>query len=153
MISNQQDVILLAEDNDDHVALILRAFRKGALVNPVFIVKDGEDAIQYLNGEGKYADRAAYPMPALLLLDLQMPRKNGFEVLHWIRGNPALRRLRVVVLTTSEELRDVNRAYEMGVNSFLVKPVDLEDFVNLTNAIKGYWLWLSKAPEVPDKPG
>ena len=146
------DVILLAEDNDDHVALILRAFRKASLLNPVFVVRDGQETVDYRAGDGKYADRTAFPLPSLLLLDLRMPNKNGFEVLHWIRGSPQFRRLRVVVLTTSEDLRDVNRAYEMGVNSFLVKPLDLQDFVHLTNAIKGYWLWMSKAPTLPDNP-
>ena len=146
------DVILIAEDNDDHVALILRAFRKASLLNPVFVVKNGVEAIDYLDGKGQYADRQKYPLPSLMLLDLRMPMKDGFEVLHWIRGSPQLRGLRVVVLTTSEDLRDVNRAYQMGVNSFLVKPLDLEDFVNLSNAIKGYWLWMSKAPVLPGEP-
>jgi CheY-like chemotaxis protein len=142
----EQDVILLAEDNDDHVTLILRAFRKGALVNPVFVVRNGEEVIQYLKGDGKFSNRGEYPLPSLLLLDLRMPMKNGFEVLAWIRQEPAFRPLRIVVLTTSEDMKDVNRAYQLGANSFLVKPMDLEHFANLTDAIKGHWLWLSKAP-------
>lgn len=142
----EQDVILLAEDNDDHVTLILRAFRKGALVNPVFVVRNGEEVIQYLKGDGKFSNRSEYPLPSLLLLDLRMPMKNGFEVLAWIRQEPAFRPLRIVVLTTSEDMKDVNRAYQLGANSFLVKPMDLEHFANLTDAIKGHWLWLSKAP-------
>jgi CheY-like chemotaxis protein len=147
-VAMTHDVILLAEDNDDHVILILRAFRKGALLNPVYVVKNGEEVIEYLQGHGRFQNRHEYPLPALLLLDLRMPMKNGFEVLEWIRSQPTLKGLRVVVLTTSEDLRDVNRAYELGANSFLVKPIDLDHFANLTDAIKGHWLWLSKAPTV-----
>lgn len=142
-----QDVILLVEDNEDHVMLIRHGFKHANLVNPLQVVRDGDEAIAYLKGDGKYANRAEYPLPTLILLDLKMPRKNGFEVLEWIRQQPGLNTLRVVVLTTSEEMRDVNRAYGLGANSFLVKPVDFRDFVQLSQAIKGYWLWLSKAPE------
>jgi len=142
------DVILLAEDNEDHVLLIRRAFRQSGLVNPLYVVNDGEQAIAYLKGEGQYANRAEYPLPCLLLLDLKMPNKNGFEVLEWVRREPAFSALRVIVLTTSGETRDINRAYQLGANSFLTKPVDFRDFVQLTTAIKGYWLWLSQAPEL-----
>ena len=142
------DLILLAEDNEDHVLLIRRAFRQSGLLNPLHVVGDGEQVIAYLKGEGGYANRAEYPLPCLLLLDLKMPNKNGFEVLEWVRSQPAFSGLRVVVLTTSGDTRDINRAYQLGANSFLTKPVDFRDFVQLTTAIKGYWLWLSRAPEV-----
>jgi CheY-like chemotaxis protein len=142
------DVILLAEDNEDHVLLTRRAFKMAGLLNPVFVVQDGEEAIAYLQGEGKFSNRSEYPLPTLLLLDLKMPRKNGFEVLEWLRGKPQLSALRVVVLTTSDQIHDVNRAYQLGANSFLTKPVDFRDFVQLSSAIKGYWLWMSRAPEV-----
>jgi CheY-like chemotaxis protein len=146
------DVILLAEDNDDHALLTRRAFKQAGLVNPLFVVQDGEEAIAYLTGEGKFANRSEYPLPTLLLLDLKMPRKNGFEVLEWLRGQPSLAALRVVVLTTSDQIHDVNRAYQLGANSFLTKPVDFRDFVQLSSAIKGYWLWMSRAPEL-ERPG
>jgi DNA-binding NarL/FixJ family response regulator len=81
-----------------------------------------------------------------------MPRKNGFEVLEWIRGQTDFKPLRIVVLTTSEELRDINRAYQLGANSFLVKPIDLDHFANLTEAIKGHWLWISRAPQIERPP-
>jgi CheY-like chemotaxis protein len=147
------DVILLAEDNEDHAVLTRRAFKQSGLVNPLFVVEDGEQAIAYLKGEGKFANRSEYPLPTLLLLDLKMPRKNGFEVLEWLRGQPELAALRVVVLTTSDQIHDVNRAYQLGANSFLTKPVDFRDFVQLSSAIKGYWLWMSRAPEVSRPPG
>ena len=142
------DLILVAEDNQDHALLIERAFRQSGLVNPLHVVNDGEEAIAYLKGEGRYANRAEYPLPCLLLLDLKMPNKDGFDVLQWVRSQPGLSALRVVVLTTSGDTRDINRAYQLGANSFLTKPVDFRDFARLTSAIKGYWLWLSHAPEV-----
>ena len=142
------DVILLAEDNDDHALLTKRAFKQAGLINPVFVVPDGEHAIAYLKGEGKFSNRSEYPLPTLVLLDLKMPRKNGFEVLEWLRDQPTLAGLRVVVLTTSDQIHDVNRAYQLGANSFLTKPVDFRDFVQLSSAIKGYWLWMSRAPEL-----
>jgi len=142
------DVILLAEDNEDHALLTRRAFKQAGLINPLFVVEDGEQAIAYLKGEGKFSNRSEYPLPTLLLLDLKMPHKNGFEVLDWLRRQPTLAALRVVVLTTSDQIHDVNRAYQLGANSFLTKPVDFRDFVQLSSAIKGYWLWLSRAPEV-----
>jgi len=143
-----EGVILLAEDGEDQVILIRRAFAKAQLLNPLHVVSNGEEAIAYLQGEGKYSNRDEYPLPCLLLLDLKMPRKNGFEVLEWIRQQPGLSALRVVVLTGSDEMRDVNRAYQLGANSFLVKPVDFPRFVEVTQALKGYWLWMSKEPEV-----
>ncbi len=142
------DVILLAEDDENHVLLIQRAFKLAGLLNPMVVVEDGEQAVAYLSGAGKYANREEYPLPCLLLLDLKMPNKNGFEVLEWLRRQPSLSSLRVVVLTTSDQVRDVNRAYQLGANSFLTKPIDFRDFVQLSASIKGYWLWLSRAPEI-----
>ena len=142
------DVILLAEDNETDVLFLRRAFEKVHLINPLHVVGDGEEAIAYLSGEGKYANRAEYPLPALLLLDLKMPHKNGLEVLQWIRAQPSLRCLRVVVLTTSELYRDVNKAYELGANSYLVKPVEFENFVRISQMLQGYWLWMSMAPQI-----
>ena len=147
-ITPSYDVILLAEDNEDHALLTRRAFKQAGLVNPLFVVQDGEETIAYLNGDGRFANRSEYPLPTLLLLDLKMPKRNGFEVLEWLRGQPSLAALRVVVLTTSDQIHDVNRAYQLGANSFLTKPVDFRDFVQLSSAIKGYWLWMSRAPEL-----
>ena len=141
-------VILLAEDREDDVLLLQKAFAKANLLNPVHIVRDGVEVVAYLTGEGKYANRAEFPLPDLLLLDLAMPKLNGFEVLTWIRQQPLLRALRVVVLTSSDRIQDVNLAYQLGANSFIVKPMDFEQFVEVSRAVKGYWLWLSKAPEV-----
>jgi CheY-like chemotaxis protein len=140
-------LILLVEDREDDVVLVRRAFAKANVLNPMHVVPDGAEAIAYLKGEGKYSNRAEYPLPELLLLDLKMPGTDGFEVLKWMRQQPGLKTLRVVVLTSSDQMRDVNAAYQMGANSFLVKPIDFERFVEMTQAISGYWLWLSKVPE------
>src|SRR4051812_919416 len=132
--------ILLAEDREDDIVLIRKAFATAFIRNPLHVVRDGEEAIAYFCGEGPYANRAEFPLPDLLLLDLKMPRVDGFEVLEWIRQQPSLNSLRVVVLTSSDHLRDVNRAYQLGANSFLVKPLDFQNFMALSKAIEGYWL-------------
>ena len=148
-----QAVILLVEDREDDILLIRRAFQKGYINNPLQVVRDGDEAIAYLSGEGKYRNRAEYPLPDLVLLDLKMPRMDGFEVLKWVRGQPGLKGLRVIVLTSSQDMRDVNRAYHLGANSFLVKPMDFEDVVHLSKAFTSYWLQLTKTPETfrPDR--
>src|SRR6266436_5952779 len=112
--------ILLAEDREEDIILIRKAFEKGGIHNPVFIVRDGEEAINYLSGVGRYSNRNVYPLPALLLLDLKMPGTDGFDVLRWIKSQPYLNGLRTVVLTSSESIRDVDMAYKLGATSFLV---------------------------------
>ncbi len=143
----ETEPILLAEDNEDHILLMRHAFKHSGLRNPLHVVQDGDEAVAYLEGSGKYANRSEYPLPTLLLLDLKMPRRNGFEVLQWIRRHPSLGSLRIVVLTSSEEMKDVNRAYALGANSFLVKPSDFRDFVEMSKSIQNYWLWMSRTPD------
>jgi CheY-like chemotaxis protein len=145
---SEHGVILLAEDDEDHVVLIRHAFAEADLRNPLFVVWNGEEAIAYLSGTGKYSNRDEYPLPDLLLLDLKMPRVDGFEVLKWVRQQPGLAPLRILVLTSSNELRDVNRAYQLGANSFLVKPLDFQDVIQLSKVIQKYWLNRSKTPEI-----
>src|SRR4051794_24168262 len=113
-------LILLAEDDEDHVLLVRRAFNQARILNPLHVVRDGEQAIAYFKGVGIYANRDEYPLPGLFLLDLKMPRTSGFEVLDWVRSQPSLKALRVIVLTTSADMKDVNRAYQLGATSFLV---------------------------------
>ena len=145
---HEQAVILLAEDREDDIVLVQRAFAKGEIQNPLFVVRDGEEAIAYLAGDGKYANRAEYPLPDLLLLDLKMPRVDGFEVLQWVRRQPGFSALRIVVLTSSDQIRDVNTAYQLGANSFMVKPTDFENVIEMAKTLRSYWLQMSKAPEV-----
>lgn len=143
---NGNNVILLIEDREDDVLLIQRAFQQAFVAHPLLVVRSGEEAIAYLAGEGQYADRTTYPIPTLVLLDLKMPRIDGFEVLEWIRKHPWLNKLRVIVLTSSHDLRDVNRAYQMGANSFLIKSIDFEDVVRLGKVLTEYWLSYDHGP-------
>ena len=138
--------ILVVEDSADDLALIRRAFQRGRIVNPVHVVSDGEEAISYLAGENQYADRARHPLPAMVLLDLRLPRKSGFEVLKWIRGHVDLSRLPVVILTTSHADADVNRAYELGANSYLVKPVSSDSLLQLVHALDFGWMRFTTPP-------
>src|SRR5262249_49862465 len=120
--------ILLAEDDPNDVILFRRAMGMASLnLDSLHVVRDGEEAISYLNGQAAHADRERYPLPALLLLDLKMPRRSGLEVLSWLRRQPELRHLIVVFLTSSNNAEDIRRAYEAGVNSYLVKPVDFSE--------------------------
>ena len=144
---SEQALFLLVEDNPDHVVLLRRAFKKAKLMNPLYAITSGEEAIDYLMGKGKYANRAEFPLPSLVLLDLKMPGLDGFDVLQWIRSQPGISSLRVVVLSTSDEARDIDRAYKLGANSFLVKPNDFDRFVEISMALGGYWVWTDKAPD------
>jgi CheY-like chemotaxis protein len=139
-------VILLAEDREDDILLIKKAFERGAIDNPVQVVRDGEEAMNYLAGEGRYSNREEYPLPDLILVDLKMPKVDGFELVKWIRRQPGFSKIPVVVLTSSDAIRDVNRAYALGANSFLVKPLDFENFVESAKALKKYWLTMNKPP-------
>lgn len=138
--------VLLAEDDDNDVFFLERAFKQAQIANPLVRAKDGEEAIAYLQGKGAYADREKHPLPQLMLLDLKMPRKNGFEVITWVRSQPGLKRLPIVVLTSSKEDPDVNRAYEIGANTYLVKPVKFEGLVEMMQALNMYWLLLAEKP-------
>ncbi len=148
MNRNGRTTILLVEDDLNDVMLIKRAFSKSRIVNPIACVENGEDAVAYLRGDGKYADRRQHPLPFMLLLDLKLPRLSGHEVLQWLRGQPLLKRLPVVVLTSSREPVDINRAYELGANSYLVKPVVFEEFAALMRQLQVYWLMLSEHPDI-----
>ena len=148
--------ILLAEDREDDILLICKAFADAGIQNPIFPVRNGDEVVAYLKGEGKYCNRIEYPLPDLLLLDLKMPGCDGFEVLQWIRKQPGLNTLRVLVLTSSEQIRDVNQAYRLGANSFLVKPLDFQNLIQLSQTIRDFWLQMSKTPEafrLPPKSG
>jgi len=148
MTDNGKTTILLAEDDQNDVMLIRRAFTKSHVVNPIACVENGEEVVNYLSGAGAYSDRDQHPLPFMLLLDLKLPRMSGHEVLKWLRGQNGLRRLPVVVLTSSREPADINRAYELGANSYLVKPVVFEEFTALLKQLQVYWLMLSEHPEL-----
>ena len=141
--------ILLAEDDPNDVLLIQRAFQKAGLGTVLRIVSDGAEAIDYLSGRGAYADRDKFPLPYLLLLDLKMPGTDGFEVLQWVRSDEEVKRLLVVVLTSSELQEDVDRAYELGANSYLVKPVSFDEMVHMLQRFEAYWTEINRTPTSP----
>ena len=140
--------ILLVEDSPDDALLIQRAFRKANLANPVELVRDGEEAVAYLSGKAPYDDRARFPLPVFMLLDLKLPRRSGLEVLAWVRKESVVKRLPVVVLTSSRESVDVNRAYDLGVNSYLTKPVGFEALLEMVKNVNLYWLVMNENPEL-----
>lgn len=138
------DNILLVEDNPDDVELIRYAFRKAGIECPIEVVTDGEQAIAYLAGLSPYEDRSRYPRPSLILLDLKLPRRSGFEVLEFAKRQPDTRLIPIVVLTSSSQSADVRRAYELCANSYLVKPVSRDALVAMMRAFDEYWLGLNQ---------
>jgi CheY-like chemotaxis protein len=143
---NNGETILMVEDRPADVLLIRRAFGKANIRNPLQVIGNGEDAIAYLAGTGAFTDRDASPLPCLILLDLKLPRKSGLEVLSWLRAQPELKRLPVIVLTSSKETSDVNRAYELGANSYLVKPVMFDTLLEMITTLGLYWLTMNESP-------
>jgi CheY-like chemotaxis protein len=144
-------LILLVEDNATDVVLIRRAFEQAKMANPIHVVSDGDAAVEYLGGTGEYSDRSKYPLPILILLDLKLPRRSGLEVLAWLKEQEPLRRIPVVMLTSSEQPRDVDAAYDSGVNSYLVKPVEYDSLFKMLKAVNLYWMMLNEHPNL--RPG
>ncbi len=139
--------VLLAEDNADDVFLIRRAFHDTGTLNPLHVVGNGEEAIQYLAGAGKFADRAAFPFPALFLLDLKMPVKDGLEVLRWLNQNPDIpRKLPVVVLSSTELPNETQMAYAMDIQACIVKPIGYSELRERIRILKEYWLDYEASP-------
>jgi CheY-like chemotaxis protein len=132
-------VILLVEDNPDDVLLVRRAVKKAALAVWMPVVSDGDEAVAYLDGAGHFADRQRHPLPSLILLDLKLPKRPGLEVLRWIRERPGLASTPVVVLTSSTEDEDIQKAYARGANSYLQKPVAFNALVQLLGVLDIYW--------------
>jgi CheY-like chemotaxis protein len=144
----EKAVILLAEDSEDDALLMRRAFKQAGLRYPLVTVESGDEAIAYLAGEGKYSDRQKYPVPALLLLDLRLPGMGGLEVLKWIRSHPVWKMIIVVILTSSDFYRDVDRAYELGANSLVIKPAEYSQLVQTVKLIDWFWLTLNVGPKI-----
>jgi len=138
--------VLLVEDNPDHAELALKAFKKGNVTTEVFWVKDGEEAIDFLERRRKWAEPAAAPRPGLILLDIHLPKLSGHEVLRHIKSNPALRPIPVVMLTTSDRQDDLTSSYDAGANSYVSKPVSATKFVDQVKALKLYWLLTNERP-------
>ncbi|MFI5180388.1 MAG: response regulator [Thermoanaerobaculia bacterium] len=145
--------ILLVEDNPNDVELTLHALKKNNIANRIHVVRDGEEALDYLFGTGPYAGRDPCEQPKVILLDLKLPKVDGHEVLTRLRQDPRTRTIPVVVLTSSREERDIARSYDMGVNSYIVKPVDFEQFTESVRQLGLYWLLLNQPPVKDDRSG
>ena len=138
--------ILLIEDNPSDIELTQRALEKGRILNRLVVVSDGQEALDYLFGTGAYAGRDTSDMPALTLLDLKLPKVSGLDVLRRIRSEAITRRMPVVILTSSREEQDMAASYDLGVNSYIRKPVDFESFVQSVSQLGLYWLVLNEEP-------
>jgi CheY-like chemotaxis protein len=138
--------ILHVEDREEDVFLLKYAFKRAEIKNPVHVVKDGQEAIDYLSGAGKFGDRQQFPLPCLTLLDLQLPFKMGLEVLEWIRQRPDLKSTIVIILSSSIHEGDIRRAYELGANAFLVKPASTDTLADMCQALKHFWLNHNQPP-------
>lgn len=145
----QKNVLLLVEDNPDDEELTLLAFEQSAIANEVVVAHDGVEALDYLFSTGMYADRNPSLMPALILLDLQLPRINGLEVLQRLRADNRTKLLPVVILTTSNEQQDLINSYSLGCNSYIRKPVDYDQFISAVQQLGMYWLLINEPPPVP----
>lgn len=138
--------ILLVEDNVADVELTLRALKKNNLVNNIYVVNDGEQALDFIFARGKYSERNSKSFPKIIFLDLKLPKVGGLEVLAEIKGNPKTRMIPVIMLTSSNEEKDIIESYKLGVNSYIVKPVDFDKFIDSVKEIGMYWLLVNQPP-------
>lgn len=148
-MDNRQFSVLLVEDDLNDIFLVKRAFKIAQVKNPLQIVTDGHEAMLYMRGDGRYADRTLHPLPKLIVMDIKMPRRSGFEVLEWIKGSHLpLRRIPVIIVSSSDNPLDINRAYELGANAYMVKPVDYKEVQHLFESITHYWGLECAKPEL-----
>ncbi len=152
MKMNANATILLVEDDPNDVFLMKRALKSAAIANPVQIAEDGQQAIDYLAGTGPFTDRAAFPVPNLVFLDLKLPYRSGFEVLEWMRTHPLMESTLVVVLTSSSEEKDIKECYRLGAKSFLVKPPTQTMLLELMLSLKDYWMTRNEFAAPPQNP-
>jgi CheY-like chemotaxis protein len=140
---NREAQILLVEDNPMDVALTINAFKEAHLSNEIHVVGSSEEALGYIKGEGAYSDRMIHPLPDIILLDLKMPGLGGFEFLKIIKSSPLLKRIPVIILTTSRNEEDIARSYDYGANSYLVKPINFDGFQKVVAEVSDYWFTLN----------
>jgi CheY-like chemotaxis protein len=140
-------VILLVEDNPDHVLIIKRGLRANKIVNEIRVAEDGQEAMDYLQHRGKYADPNSAPRPSLILLDIKLPKLDGFEVLHRIKCDPALKTIPVIILTSSDQEIDIAKSYMEGANSYVSKPIQFTEFIETVSKLELYWVIVNKLPD------
>ena len=144
---NEKETILLVDDSENDLMLMRVAFKKAKSNSPLQEVRNGEEAIAYLKGEGPYCDRNKFPLPIVMLLDLNMPKKSGFDVLAWVRAQPVLKRLAIIILTASMRSEDVERAFDLGATAFLVKPSNLETLAAMMRCLCD-WVQINHFPSL-----
>lgn len=144
--------ILVADDSPEDSLILKRAFEKAGAKVPLMFFRDGQELIEYLSDADSLVDRSTHPMPRLLLLDLKMPKVDGFDVLRWLQQQPELRRLVVTILSSSDERRDVNLAYDLGANSYVVKPNSMTGYSDIVARLRDYWLELNFPPDCASAP-
>jgi CheY-like chemotaxis protein len=147
----KKPTILLVEDEESDVYLLTHAFREAGIVNEVVVARTGQEALDFFTGTGRYSNRRAFPLPGLVLLDLNLPIKSGMEVLEWMRRQPSLRVIAVIVFTSSCHPMDIERAYELGANCVVTKPQDLEALEKLAVHLKGWWLTFTQLPPMVEE--
>ena len=139
-MSEKSRPILAAEDEESDRMILEMAFQRAKLQCPLLLVRDGQEAVDYLSGKGRYADRAAHPLPALVLLDLKMPRMNGFDVLGWLAEQPDFKKIPAVVLSSSADEIDMNKARQLGAREYFVKPHSLDELIKIAHQMQARWL-------------
>jgi CheY-like chemotaxis protein len=149
---NEQKTILLVDDSADNLMLMREALGMAKCIHPLQAVQNGEEAIEYLNGGGPYSDRDKFPMPAVILLDLNMPKIDGFGVLSWVRAQPVIKRLTIIIMTASMRDKDVKCAFDLGASGFLVKPIHLETLAEMMRCLC-QWIQINQFPLLNDAGG
>lgn len=144
---NEKQTILLVDDSADDIFLVRAAFEAAKVTNPIQEAHNGAEAIAYLQGKPPFNDRTRFPLPIVMLLDLNMPMRNGFQVLEWLRAQPGLKRLTVIIFTASLRDEDVDRAFDLGANSFLVKPTSIEALTTIARCL-GDWIACTQFPQL-----
>lgn len=139
--------ILLVEDNEDHIELTLRALKNNNVMNEIYVVKDGQEALDFVYHQGKHEDTAKYPRPGLILLDIHLPKVNGFEVLETLKKDPDVKSIPIIMLTTSSMDEEIAKSYAGGANSYVTKPVDFGEFMKKIKNLKLYWTIINSLPK------
>ena len=142
---SKERCILLAEDDENDVLFLQRAFRQAEITHPLQVTRDGQEAIDYLSGVEPWADREKFPLPVLMLVDLKMPRKNGMEVVEWIRQQTRFRSLPVIIFSSSVHPAEIEQAYKLGANAFVTKPSGSPERLEFARTVKGFWLKFNQA--------